>query len=43
MIEVVLKRFEPPDEPHELWVIGDEPHVPIHIAGAADDARKSAG
>jgi len=35
MIELILKRFEP----HDSWVIGDEPYVSLHFQGAADYTR----
>ena len=31
--------FIPPD-PHDSWVVGDEPYVSLHFAGAAAYAKK---
>jgi quercetin dioxygenase-like cupin family protein len=31
--------FYIPPEPHDSWVIGDEPYVSLHFAGADDYAR----
>jgi hypothetical protein len=39
MIEVILKRFESPDEPHDSWVVGDQPYVSLHFLGADHYAR----
>jgi hypothetical protein len=33
MIEVILKRFETPDE-NDSWVLGDEPYVSLHFLGS---------
>ena len=33
--------FYVPPEPHDSWVVGDEPYVSLHFLGAADYARKS--
>lgn len=32
--------FHIPPEPHDSWVIGDEPYVSLHFLGAAVYARK---
>lgn len=32
--------FYIPAEPHDSWVVGDEPYVSLHFSGAADYARK---
>jgi len=46
MLEVILKRFEAPDEtrvltpvPHDSWVVGDRPYVSLHLLGADKYAR----
>ncbi len=31
--------FYIPPEPHDSWVVGDEPYVSLHLQGAADYAR----
>ncbi len=31
--------FHIPPEPHDSWVIGDEPYVSLHFLGAADYTR----
>jgi hypothetical protein len=31
--------FHIPPEPHDSWVIGDEPYVSLHFQGAADYTR----
>jgi mannose-6-phosphate isomerase-like protein (cupin superfamily) len=31
--------FYIPPEPHDSWVIGDEPYVSLHFQGAADYTR----
>jgi quercetin dioxygenase-like cupin family protein len=31
--------FHIPGEPHDSWVIGDEPYVSLHFLGAGDYAR----
>jgi hypothetical protein len=32
--------FYVPPEPHDSWVVGDEPYVSLHFLGAAKYARK---
>jgi quercetin dioxygenase-like cupin family protein len=32
--------FYIPPEPHDSWVVGDEPYVSIHFLGAGDYAKK---
>jgi hypothetical protein len=32
--------FYVPPEPHDSWVVGDEPYVSIHLLGAEKYARK---
>ncbi len=45
MIDVILKRFDEPDEfyvpsePHDSWVVGDEPYVSLHFLGATHYAK----
>jgi hypothetical protein len=55
MVDVILKRFEAPDEvrqmikgrfqlvrpaePHDSWVVGDEPYVSLHFLGADHYAK----
>ena len=54
MLEVILKRFDDPDdvthfragdlfyappEPHDSWVVGDEPYVSLHFMGASSYAK----
>jgi hypothetical protein len=34
--------FYIPPEPHDSWVVGDEPYVSLHFLGAADYAAKKA-
>jgi quercetin dioxygenase-like cupin family protein len=31
--------FHMPSEPHDSWVVGDEPYVSLHFLGAAHYAR----
>jgi hypothetical protein len=31
--------FYVPDEPHDSWVVGDEPYVSLHFAGAGKYAK----
>ena len=31
--------FYVPSEPHDSWVVGDEPYVSLHFMGAADYAK----
>lgn len=31
--------FHVPPEPHDSWVVGDEPYVSLHLAGASAYAR----
>lgn len=31
--------FYVPPEPHDSWVVGDEPYVSLHFLGAADYAK----
>jgi hypothetical protein len=31
--------FHVPAEPHDSWVVGDEPYVSLHLLGAANYAR----
>jgi uncharacterized RmlC-like cupin family protein len=31
--------FYIPPEPHDSWVVGDEPYVSLHFLGAAHYAR----
>lgn len=31
--------FHVPDEPHDSWVVGDEPYVSLHFIGAGSYAR----
>jgi len=31
--------FHIPPEPHDSWVVGDEPYVSLHVLGADDYAR----
>ena len=31
--------FHIPSEPHDSWVVGDEPYVSLHFLGAAHYAR----
>ena len=31
--------FYVPPEPHDSWVVGDEPYVSLHFLGASDYAR----
>jgi hypothetical protein len=45
-IDVILKRFETPDEVREFargrfvsWVVGDEPYVSLHFLGASHYAK----
>ncbi len=33
--------FYVPGEPHDSWVVGDEPYVSLHFLGAANYARSS--
>ena len=33
--------FHVPPEPHDSWVVGDEPYVSLHFVGAGDYARGS--
>jgi len=35
--------FHVPAEPHDSWVVGDEPYVSLHFLGAADYAAKAPG
>ncbi len=39
-MDVILKRFfyVPPD-PHDSWVVGDEPYVSLHFLGAGAYAK----
>lgn len=32
--------FHIPSEPHDSWVVGDEPYVSLHFLGAADYAKE---
>lgn len=32
--------FYIPPEPHDSWVVGDEPYVSLHLVGAEDFAKK---
>ena len=32
--------FHIPSEPHDSWVVGDEPYVSLHFMGAATYAQK---
>jgi hypothetical protein len=32
--------FYIPPEPHDSWVVGDEPYVSLHFLGAGDYAKK---
>jgi uncharacterized RmlC-like cupin family protein len=32
--------FYVPSEPHDSWVVGDEPYVSLHFLGASSYARK---
>jgi hypothetical protein len=36
MVEMMLKRF---DDPHDSWVVGDEPYVSPHFLGAEHYTR----
>ena len=31
--------FHIPPEPHDSWVVGDEPYVPLHFLGADQYAK----
>lgn len=33
--------FYIPPEPHDSWVVGDEPFVALHVVGAEEHSRKS--
>ena len=33
--------FYVPDEPHDSWVVGDEPYVSLHFLGAGDYASQT--
>lgn len=35
--------FYVPSEPHDSWVVGDEPYVSLHFVGASKYARADAG
>jgi uncharacterized cupin superfamily protein len=32
--------FHVPAEPHDSWVVGDEPYVSLHFLGAEDYAKR---
>ena len=42
MLDVILKRLESPvpAEPHDSWVVGNEPYVSLHFLGAEDYAKR---
>ena len=33
--------FHVPSEPHDSWVVGDEPYVSLHFLGAGEYAKKA--
>ncbi len=33
--------FYVPDEPHDSWVVGDEPYVSLHFMGAGEYAKQT--
>ena len=33
--------FHVPSEPHDSWVVGDEPYVSLHFLGAGQYAKKA--
>ncbi|HXO63773.1 MAG TPA: hypothetical protein VN882_03670 [Steroidobacteraceae bacterium] len=41
---MILRRFEEPDiyippEPHDSWVVGEQPYVSLHFLGADHYAK----
>ena len=37
------KRFHVPPEPHDSWVVGDDPYVSLHFVGADRYSRRHDG
>ncbi len=33
--------FHVPSEPHDSWVVGDEPYVSLHFLGASEYTKKA--
>jgi hypothetical protein len=33
------KRLALPPIPHDSWVVGNEPYIPLHLVGADKDAK----